>query len=570
MNVRHTLVTLSVALFATHSQANDTCNGGACAQEAQYDTTLLVPACSGPTSSCDSGTLLMGRAQLGPEPHAPNTIANSCADGTSGYYQWDQSLDRLLVTTLDGSPLAPGKTARVDATIWAYSPADALDLYYAADASSPSWVFLTTLPPTRPGSQVLSTTYVLPGGIRQAIRGVYRYGGSASLCGSGDYDDRDDLVFWTDVPADTQPPTVSVTTPTDWSTVGGNVTVQANATDDVGVSRVDFYAQPITGGPPTLIGSDTTAPYSVVWNSLQVQDYYYLLFARARDFVGQETASSSITVKLDKGAPNLALTAPTDNSSVSGVVTLSAHAEDSSGIDRVSFYVDNQLVGTVPGQPSSSVHSLSWDSASVATGLHTVKATAWDKHGTSATTSDVYITVGGSGSGSGTVQAVYSSTWRTPACGSPGSGCDSGSLLLGRANLGPEANAPNTLGGTCADGRSGTFRYDESLDRLWISTLDGGNLRAGATVRVNATVLAYGSADVLDIYYASSAASPTWTFAGSVVPSISGQQTLSVSYTLPAGSTTQVVRGVFRYYGSRTSCSSGAYDDNDDLVFTVE
>jgi len=481
MNVRHTLVTLSVALLATHSQANDTCNMGTCAQEAQYDTTLLVPACSGQTSSCDSGTLLMGRAQLGPEPHAPNTIANSCADGTSGYYQWDQSLDRLLVTTLDGSPLAPGKTARVDATIWAYSPSDALDLYSAADASSPSWVFLTTLPPTKPGSQVLSTTYVLPGGVRQAIRGVYRYGGSASPCGSGAYDDRDDLVFSTAVPTDTQPPTVSVTTPTDWSTVGGNVTVQANATDDVGVARVDFYAQPITGAPPTLIGSDTTAPYSVVWNSLQVQDSYSLLFARARDFVGQETVSSSITVKLSKSG----------------------------------------------------------------TGTDT-------------------------GSGSGAAQALYSSTWRTPACGSPGRGCDSGSLLLGRAHLGPEANAPNTLGGTCADGPAGTFHSDESIDRLRISTLDGSNLRAGATVQVDATVWAYGSADVLDIYYASSAASPTWTFAGSVTASTSGQQTLSVSYTLPAGSTTQVVRGVFRYQGSRASCSSGPYDDNDDLVFAVE
>lgn len=482
MNVRHTLVTLSVALFATHSQANNTCNVGTCTQEAQYDTTLLVPACSGYTLSCDSGTLLMGRAQLGPEPHAPNTIANSCADGTSGSGHgngWDQSLDRLLVTTLDGTPLAPGKTVRVDATVWAYSPSDALDLYYAADASSPSWVFLTTLPPTLPGSQVLSTTYVLPGGVRQAIRGVYRYGGSASPCGSGAYDDRDDLVFPTAVPTDTQPPTVSVTTPTDWSTVGGNVTVQANATDDVGVARVDFYAQPITGAPPTLIGSDTTAPYSVVWNSLQVQGQYYLLFARAFDFVGQETVSSSITVKLDKS-------------------------------------------GT------------------------------------------------GTGSGSGSVQAVYSSTWRTPACGSLGSGCDSGSLLLGRANLGPEANTPNTLGGTCADGRSGTFHSDESIDRLQISTVDGGNLRAGATVRVNATVWAYGSADVLDIYYASSAASPTWTFAGSVTPSTSGQQTLSVSYTLPAGSTTQVVRGVFRYHGTRSSCATGSYDDNDDLVFAVE
>ena len=102
--------------------------------------------------------------------------------------------------TTDGTPLAPGKTARIEATVWAYSnsSSDYLDLYYAADATNPSWVYLTTLSPMVSGAQTLTATYTLPSGALQAVRGIFRYSGSASgPCVLGSYDDHDDLVFVT-------------------------------------------------------------------------------------------------------------------------------------------------------------------------------------------------------------------------------------------------------------------------------------------------------------------------------------------------------------------------------------
>ena len=69
-----------------------------------------------------------------------------------------------------------------------------LDLYYAADANNPSWTFVATLSPAAGGSQTLSTSYTLPSGSLQAVRAVFRYQGSASSCGTGNYDDNDDLV----------------------------------------------------------------------------------------------------------------------------------------------------------------------------------------------------------------------------------------------------------------------------------------------------------------------------------------------------------------------------------------
>jgi PKD repeat protein len=167
-------------------------------QTAVYNSTLKAPGCATVGSGCDSGpSLLLGRASLssGAEPNQPNTINNSCADGTSGTFHSSESNDRLAIATTDGSPLAAGKTAKVTATVWAYSTADALDLYSAANANSPSWVLLSTITPSAAGAQVLSTSFTLPAGNLQAIRANFRYQGSASPCSTGAYDDHDDLIF---------------------------------------------------------------------------------------------------------------------------------------------------------------------------------------------------------------------------------------------------------------------------------------------------------------------------------------------------------------------------------------
>ncbi|HVE81762.1 MAG TPA: S8 family serine peptidase [Myxococcales bacterium] len=164
---------------------------------AVYDAALKAPRCSTAGAYCDTVGLVNGRGPVGPEANAPNTINGSCADGTAGTYHNDESLDRLRVSTVDGTALAPGKTVRVDATVWAWNTGstDSLDLYYAANAANPSWVYLTTLLPPSGGVQVLSATYALPPGSLQAVRGVFRYGSAAAACDTGSFNDRDDLVF---------------------------------------------------------------------------------------------------------------------------------------------------------------------------------------------------------------------------------------------------------------------------------------------------------------------------------------------------------------------------------------
>src|SRR3989475_6493151 len=81
-------------------------SGGGGLQTAVFDATLKAPKCANVGSGCDSGpSLLLGRDTLsgGAEPNQTHNINASCADGTSGTFHSDESNDRLVITTTDGS-----------------------------------------------------------------------------------------------------------------------------------------------------------------------------------------------------------------------------------------------------------------------------------------------------------------------------------------------------------------------------------------------------------------------------------------------------------------------------------
>ncbi len=300
------------------SQASVTtqaCTGGG---TATFDATLQAPKCATVGNSCDTGaSLVLGRASLGPEPNQPNTINDSCADGTSGTFHSDESNDRLKVYTVDGTDFAPGKQVRVEATVWAYSTfsSDYLDLYYAPNATSPVWTLIGTQSPTAAGAQVLSATYTLPtGGSLQAVRAAFRYTGSAGSCVSGSYNDRDDLVFAVGGGGgDTTPPTTAITAPANGATVSGTVSVTASASDNVGVTQVQFYIDGV------LASTDTTSPYSYSWNTTAVANGSHTIYSRASDAAGNTGTSSTVTVTVSNTAgctntadvePNNSRTAP--------------------------------------------------------------------------------------------------------------------------------------------------------------------------------------------------------------------------------------------------------------------
>jgi hypothetical protein len=96
---------------------------------------------------------------------------------------------------------------------------------------------------------------------------------------------------------DTAPPTVSITSPKSGATVSGTITVTASASDNVGVAGVQFFVDGVFGA------DDTTAPYSVPWNTTAASNGSHTLTAVARDTSGNQVTSNPVTVTVSNSPP---------------------------------------------------------------------------------------------------------------------------------------------------------------------------------------------------------------------------------------------------------------------------
>jgi phosphatidylserine/phosphatidylglycerophosphate/cardiolipin synthase-like enzyme len=96
------------------------------------------------------------------------------------------------------------------------------------------------------------------------------------------------------------PPTVSLTSPASGATfdAGTAIGLAATASDSDGtVTKVDFYAG------NTLVGTDTSSPYSVTWNSAAPGSYN--LTAIATDNDGATTTSGIVSITVNSGPSTL-------------------------------------------------------------------------------------------------------------------------------------------------------------------------------------------------------------------------------------------------------------------------
>lgn len=146
-------------------------------------------------------------------------------------------------------------------------------------------------------------------------------------------------------PVDYIPPTVAITNPKNNSFVSsGNYLISANASDNVGVSRVTFY---IDG---QIMADDYSAPYATSWNTKNlVNGSIHTIAVTAYDTSGNAAKAEPVYVTVDKIAPAVAMVTPTDGSLVpqGSRVFLGATASDSiSLINRVVFQVNGKHVCT--------------------------------------------------------------------------------------------------------------------------------------------------------------------------------------------------------------------------------
>ena len=222
--------------------------------------------------------------------------------------------------------------------------------------------------------------------------GVYAYGSTSSFPNQG----WNSSNYWVDVaftaaaaaPADTTAPTVAISSPAASASVSSPVTVTVAASDNVGVSKVEFYVNSV------LQATDSASPYTFTWNTSALANGSYTLTAKAYDAAGNVGQSAAVSVIVNNPVadiivPTVSVSAPANNATVSGTVSISAAASDNVGVSKVEFYLNGTLLGTDTASP----YSFSWNSTSVVNGVYTLVAKAYDAAGNIGTSSTVSVTV---------------------------------------------------------------------------------------------------------------------------------------------------------------------------------
>ena len=96
---------------------------------------------------------------------------------------------------------------------------------------------------------------------------------------------------------DTTPPTVSITAPVSGATVSATTTLTANASDNGSVGGVQFKLDGANLG-----AEDTTAPYSISWDTFASSNGPHNLSAVARDGGGNTTTATTVPVTVQNTA----------------------------------------------------------------------------------------------------------------------------------------------------------------------------------------------------------------------------------------------------------------------------
>lgn len=144
-----------------------------------------------------------------------------------------------------------------------------------------------------------------------------------------------------------EPPSVEFVNPSNTDPITENITLEASATDDYSISKVEFFHNDDGSEDWMLIGTNTTADcgnnYCFEWDITEV-DYgnEYVLRVIATDNSSEESnpydiggSSGYITIKSQ--LPTVEVTYPDDYEELNDIVEITATANDITGVDNVAF-----------------------------------------------------------------------------------------------------------------------------------------------------------------------------------------------------------------------------------------
>jgi len=269
-------------------------------------------------------------------PSQPGNLKVTAASATNVGVAWSPATDNVGVTGYDvyrGSTLAT-TTPQTNATLTGLSCGNAYQVGVnaedaAGNSSPPATMAVTTSAcpdsqaPTAPTNVIASTRTTnsialswapATDNVGVAGYGIYNAGQlvnttagttgivSGLTCGTnytlavdafdatGNSSSKTTVMVSTLSCTDTTPPTVALTAPTNGSTMAGTVSASANATDNVGVTRVEFFRDGVS------TGSDTSSPFAIAVDTTAIPNGSHTFSARAYDAAGNAGTTPQATV----------------------------------------------------------------------------------------------------------------------------------------------------------------------------------------------------------------------------------------------------------------------------------
>ena len=205
---------------------------------------------------------------------------------------------------------------------------------------------------------------------------------------------------------DIVPPQIEIIDPISESQQTGDITITASSSDDgSGIESVRFFYR--SGENISVLISEQDAPaegnyYRALWDTRNVDNGTYHIFAVARDSQNNSSTSTEIAiavdnVSLDRTPPSGSFLQPSAGylATTTTLFEVSATETDSS-IQKVEFYIDDLvLLGTSINDDGGGVYSFSWtpENTGLATGEHFIFAKIYNTDNYATTTSSQLINI---------------------------------------------------------------------------------------------------------------------------------------------------------------------------------
>lgn len=148
---------------------------------------------------------------------------------------------------------------------------------------------------------------------------------------------------------DNTPPVIIMTEPAANQTVSGIVSIKTFPTDNIGISRVEFYKD------YNLIHTSMLGPYEYEWNTVLHEDEsQHVWFVKAFDTSDNSSQSQPIAVtvdNIDNIPPYGYISYPYAGQNVNGEIEIQLSVDDNIAVTEAKFYINGDLVHTDNNEP---------------------------------------------------------------------------------------------------------------------------------------------------------------------------------------------------------------------------